>query len=146
MIPQADLLRCAVEEVNEQNIAHLVQREICPVNQNGHGHERVRVVAKVPLDDVLQAVQILDGFRSRVEASGGAHVQVDVLRAFLHRVPDRHNRDLVIAVDLVVRLRVSCRNLLRRNCLDAFAAFTTAHGRGSLRQHRLCQDDCQQLR
>ena len=96
----------------------------------------------MPLDDVLQAVQILDGFRARVEASGGAHVQVDVLRAFLHRVPDRQNRDLVIAVDLVVRLRVSCP----RKCLDAFAAFTTAHGRGSLRQHRLRQDDFQQLR
>ena len=54
---------------------------------------------------VLQAVQVLHGFGERVEASGATRVQVDVFRALLHRVPG--HRDLIIAVDLAVRLRES---------------------------------------
>ena len=50
---------------------------------------RARVVARDLLDDVLQAAQVLDGFGERVEASGAMRVQVDVLRALLHRVPGR---------------------------------------------------------
>ena len=113
--------------------------------KNRYGHESVHVVAKEPLDDVLQAVQVLDGFGERVEASGATGVQVDVLRAFL-RVPGRQNRDIVIALDLAARLRVSRRNLLRRRCLGAIAALASAQGRRSLRQHRPRQDDRPQLR
>ena len=80
------------------------------------------------------------------QASDAAWVQVDVLPALLHCVRGRPHRDLVIAVDLAVRLRVSRRNLLPRNFLDGFAALTSALGRRVSRQQRLCQDDCPQLR
>ena len=60
--------------------------------------------AKESLGDIRQAVQVLDGFGEHVEASGATCVQVDVLRALLHRVPGRQNRDLIIAVDLAALL------------------------------------------
>ena len=41
----------------------------------------------------------LVGFGELVETSGATCVQVDVLRALLHRVAGRQNRDIVIAVD-----------------------------------------------
>ena len=54
-----------------------------PGDENGHGHERVRVGAKEPLDDILQAVQFLDGFGERVEASGATRVCVPSFIVFL---------------------------------------------------------------
>ena len=64
----------------------------------------------------------LDGFGERV---GATRVEIGVLHALPHRVPGRQHHDFIIAVHLAVRLRVSRRNLLRRKCLDAFAAFTS---------------------
>ena len=58
-------------------MAHLFQREIRLDYGNEHGHERVRVGAKETLDDVLHAVEFLDGFGERVEANGVTRVQVD---------------------------------------------------------------------
>ena len=67
----------------------------------------------------------LDGFGERVEASGATRVCVPSFIVFL-AVKIATLSSLLI---LLCALRVSRRNLLRRKCLDAVSAFTSAQGR-----------------